>query len=149
MAFSYYRAITIDRTKVPTTNQTDFPVLISGTYTYLKTTGNGGLVQNASGYDIGFYSESSLTTKLKWEREVYNSSTGEVLYWVKVPTVNGSGAGRETTIDMAYGDASISTDQSDASNVWDSNYAAVFHFGDGTTKSGTDSTSNARNLTWT
>jgi len=43
----YRRAITIDHTKVPNTDQANFPVLISGTYSYLATTANGGGVTNA------------------------------------------------------------------------------------------------------
>jgi hypothetical protein len=147
MAFSYYRTITIDKTKVPNTNQTNFPVLVSGTYTYLKTVGNGGSVQNANGYDVGFYSDSALTTKLKWQTQKYTASTGEVVYWVKVPTVSTS---VDTVIYMAYGDASISTDQSDSTNVWDTNFQAVYHMDESSLGTGgatvSDSTSNARNM---
>ena len=46
--YSYRRAITISHTKVPTTDQTDFPVLVSGTFSYLATTANGGNVTNSS-----------------------------------------------------------------------------------------------------
>jgi len=144
MAFSYYRTITIDKTKVPNTNQTDFPVLVSGTYSYLETVANGGEVTNASGYDIGFYSDSALTTKLKWETERYIATTGEVVYWVKVPTVSTS---VDTVIYMAYGDAAITTDQSDKVNVWDSGYKGVWHLPDGTTLTANDSTSNGENGT--
>src|SRR5579864_3505140 len=56
--YSYSRAITIDHTKVPNTDQSNFPVLISGTYSYLATTGNGGKVMNANGYDIIFTSDA-------------------------------------------------------------------------------------------
>jgi hypothetical protein len=139
LAFSYYRAITIDKTKVPNTDQTDFPVLVSGTYTYLKTTGNGGDVTNANGYDIGFYSDSALTTKLKWETIKYVATTGQVIYRVKVPTV---ATATNTVIYIAYGDSGISTDQSDPSNTYDSNYVGVWNLPDGTTLSALDSTSN-------
>ena len=87
-ASEYARSITIDFTKVSATTQTDFPVLISGTYPYLAAIPTlGGKVANASGYDVGFYSDAGLTTKLKWETEKYVSTTGEVAYWVKVPLV--------------------------------------------------------------
>src|SRR5208283_4210852 len=39
--YSYRRAIVIDHTKVPNTDQANFPVLITGTYTYLATVANG------------------------------------------------------------------------------------------------------------
>jgi hypothetical protein len=133
-----YRSITIDHTLVPST-QTDFPVLISGTYSYLKTTANGGSVRNLNGYDIGFYSNSSLTSKLDWEREAYDPTTGEIVYWVKIPSLSSSS---DTVIYMGYSDASIVTDQSDPAGVWGSNYEAVWHFGDGSTLSTLDSTSN-------
>ena len=61
----YYRTLTLDQ---PASDLTDFPVLFSGTYTYLKTIANGGKVNNANGYDIIFYSDISLTTKLKFQR---------------------------------------------------------------------------------
>ncbi len=136
MAFNWYREVTIDHTKVPS-DQTDFPVLISGTYAYLKTVGNGGEVTDANGYDVGFYADVYLTSKLKWEVERYVAATGEVLYWVKVPAVSAS---VDTVFYMAYGNSGISSDQSDPANVWDANFKGVFHLPDGTTLSVADST---------
>lgn len=142
MAFSYRRTITIDYTKCGTANSTDFPMLISGTYdgtggiADLRTTGNGGKVTNASGYDIGFYSDAALTTKLSWETEQYTATTGLVKYWVKIPTLSASA---DTVIYLAYGNSAISTDQSAATTTWDSNYLGVYHLGDGTTLSVADS----------
>ena len=84
MSFSYKASITIDHTKVPNTDQSGFPVLVSGTYDGtgsepdLRSAGNGGNVQNANGYDIYFYSDSALTTRLPAERVVYNASSGFV-----------------------------------------------------------------------
>ena len=65
--YTYHRSVTIDHTKVPNTDQTNFPVLISGIYSYLATVANGGNVQNANGYDVIFTSDSSCTTKLDHE----------------------------------------------------------------------------------
>lgn len=84
--YSYSHAITINHTKVPNTDQANFPVLISGTYSYLATTGNGGNVTNANGYDVLFTSDTAGTTPLAFERESSNASTGAVNFWVKVPT---------------------------------------------------------------
>ncbi len=42
-----------------------------------------------------------------------------------------------------YGDSSITTDQSDPLNTWESNFKGVYHLGDGSTVVGTDSTGQA------
>lgn len=149
MAFSYYRSITIDRTKVPNTDQTNFAVLVSLTDNTLKSTGNGGNIQNSNGYDVYFYTDSALTTRIPAEREFYSATTGNYIGWTKVPTVSTS---VDTVIYMAYGDASISTDPNSdatygATNTWNSAFVAVYHLADGTTLSLTDSTSNAYTLT--
>jgi hypothetical protein len=143
-SFNHSRAITIDYTKVANTNQTNFPILISGTYPYLKTTTNGGNVQHVNGFDIAFYSDSALTTKLAHETESYASTTGAVAYWVKNPTLSAS---VDTVIYLAYGDSGITTDQSDRVNVWDANYKVVYHLAGGTTLDRNDSTSNTNNST--
>src|SRR5687768_9845668 len=64
--YSYRRTITIDRTKVPNTDQTNFPMLITGTFSYLATAANGGNVQNSSGFDIIFTSDAAGSTLLSW-----------------------------------------------------------------------------------
>src|SRR6266481_1251492 len=84
------RPITIDHTKVPNTDQTNFPVLISGTYPFLATTANGGNVTSASGYDIIFSPDAAGTSILDFEQESYNPSTGAINYWVRVPAVSHS-----------------------------------------------------------
>lgn len=124
MAYSFYRAIQIDHTKCGSADSSNFPVLVSGTYSYLATVANGGKVQSSSGYDIQFYSDSALTTALKFERVNWTASTGASEFWVKVPTLSAS---TDTVIYMAYGNAAISTDQQDAANVWDANYKGVWH----------------------
>ena len=55
----------------------------------------------------------------------------------KYPPVSGT---TDTPFYMLYGDPSITTDQSDPLNTWDINFKAVYHFGNGTTLSATDST---------
>lgn len=137
----FYRSITLDQ---PASDLTDFPVLFSGTYTYLKTVANSGKVQNANGYDIVFYSDSALTTKLKFERVYWDATTGVVEFWIKVPTLTTASA---LVIYLAYGNTLITTDQQDAANTWDSNYKGVYHLPDGTTLSVVDSSSNSNTLT--
>jgi hypothetical protein len=142
--YSYYRAVTIDHTKVPNTDQTNFPVLVSGTNSYLATVANGGKVQNSNGYDIGFFSNSSCSTKLDWEQEKYLSTNGEIEYWVEVPTLSHTA---DTVIYLCYGNAAVTTDLSNKAGVWDSNFQGVYHMADGTTLSGTDSTGVGNNGT--
>ena len=139
--YSYRSAITIDHTKVPNTDQTNFPVLISGTDANLATTGNGGLVTSSSGYDIIFTSDAAGSTELPFERESYNASTGSVVYWVQVPTLSHS---VDTIVYMFFGNSSVTTDQSNKTGVWDSNYKGVWHFNQTPSGSGSikDSTSN-------
>lgn len=139
-----HKVVTIDHTKVGATDHTDFPVTVSGTYAYLRTVANGGSVQNANGYDVGFYSDLALTTKLKWETHKYVASTGEVVYCVKVPSVSHT---TDTVFYMGYGDAGITTDQSDPTNAWNSGFNAVYHFGTSASLVLTDSTANALTLT--
>ena len=112
------RSLTIDHTKVPST-QSNFTVLVSLTDPALKTVANGGHVANANGYDIGFYADSGGTTKLKWEVEKYDGTTGNLIAWVKIPSVSSS---TDTVFYLMYGDSSINTDQSDPPNTWDSNF---------------------------
>src|SRR5205807_9844274 len=75
LPYSYRRAITIDHTKIPNTDQISFPLLVSGTYSYLATVANGGGVQSANGYDIIFTSDAAGLVKLDHEIESYNPTT--------------------------------------------------------------------------
>src|ERR1700722_7085448 len=81
--YGYRRTITIDHTKVSNTDQITFPVLISGTYSYLATTGNGGNVTSSNGYDIIFTSDAAGINTLPFEQESYSATTGAVNYWVQ------------------------------------------------------------------
>jgi hypothetical protein len=141
MAFSYYRAVTLDESKCGTADSTDFPVTFTGTYAYLATVANGGLVQNANGYDIGFYSDSALTTKLDWEMVTYTAATGFLEAHFRVGTLSSSTNG---VVYLAYGDSGISTFQGNVTGTWNSAFESVQHFPDGTTLTLLDSTSNDR-----
>lgn len=146
-SFGYSRTITVDHTKVPNTDQSNFPVLVSGTYTYLETVGNGGKVQDSNGYDVGFYTNSNCSTgKMSWETELYTATTGVVVYWVNNTTLSHT---VDTVFYMCYGDATISTDQSNKTAVWDTNFKGVWHLPNGTTLTANDSTSNANTGTIT
>jgi hypothetical protein len=140
--YSYQRAITIDHTKVPNTDQTNFPVLISGTYPFLATISNGGHVVNPNGYDIVFALDATCVTKLSFEVEQWNPQTGQLISWVQIPTLSHSA---DTIIYACYGNSSVATPQANPSNTWDGTFEAVWHFSDGNVVSAPDSTVNANN----
>ena len=141
--YAHRRTITIDHAKVPNTDQSNFPVLISGTYSYLATVSNGGNVQHGNGYDVIFSSDGGCVTKLDHEVESYNGTTGAVSYWVRVSLLSHV---NDTTIYLCYGNAAITTDQSNKSGVWDSNFKAVYHLNDQAANTTvTDATANGNN----
>jgi len=139
MSIPYYSPITIDHTKVPST-QTNYPVLINLTDNRFKVTPTGH-VNRSDGFDIRPFSDIALTAAMTYELEYYNSSTGQVVMWVFVPSLSSS---VDTVIYLAYGSPSFTTDGS-SSATWDGNYKAVYHLKDGTTLSAVDSTSNGNN----
>jgi hypothetical protein len=138
--YAHVRPITIDHTKVPNTDQTNFPILISGVYPFLATTANGGQVQNASGYDIIFTVDYAGTTKLDHEIESYDPATGTINMWVRLPALSHT---CDTIIYIAYGNAAVTTSQENKTSVWDSNYQAVLHLDETTGTTVIDSTVNA------
>lgn len=126
--YTYQKIITLKSAKVPSTDQNDFPVLISTTDAQLATTGNGGHVQNASGFDIIFSTVSDCSFSLKWDTETYNASTGNIIVWVKVSTVSHTS---DTSLYMCYGNSSITTYQGGAiGSAWNSGYTGVWHMND-------------------
>jgi hypothetical protein len=141
---AFYRALTFNPASnlVPST-QTNFPVTFIGTFSYLATVANGGKVQNASGFDIYFSSDSGGNTVIPFERVFWNPVTGNCEFWIQIASL-GTGT---TVIYLQYGNSAITTDQSNPTGTWDSNYVAVYHFGDGTTLNVNDSTGNANNGT--
>lgn len=149
MAFGFYRSFTVDHTLCGAADSSGFPVLIcttnaaAGTKTSFKTTGNGGKVQNASGFDIRPYSDSGLTSALTFQLVTYDATTGIFEMWVNVSTLSHTS---DTVIYLGYGDSGISMDGSSTS-TWDSNFNVVYHVKDGSTLSLSDATSNAMTLT--
>jgi len=140
----YYRSITIDKNKISGT-QANFPVLISGTYDFLKSTANGGKVDNANGYDIIFTSDPEGNNLLNWEVEKYNPATGELAAWVKTDL----SAAADKTIYIHYGNTSITRFQGNAKATWNSGYAAVHHLFNGSGIGISDATTNGNNGTIT
>jgi RHS repeat-associated protein len=143
--YSYVRAITIDHTKIPNTDQANFPFLYSITDPLLATIANGGHVTSTNGYDIVFTSDSAGQNPLNYEVESYNPATGQVIAWVQIPALSHSS---DTTLYLFYGNSNVTASQQNATGVWDSNYGGVWHLsGNGAVVSTADSTANANNAT--
>lgn len=123
----------------------NFDAYIDGD-TGLATTANGGYVTNASGFDVVFTSDSGCATPLSWETQVWSGTNGNAAYKVKIASL----AGTTTVIYRCIGKASVTTFQGGAvGGAYDSAYKMVQGFPNGTSVTGTDSSSNANNLTLT
>ena len=120
----YKRTLTIPYQGVRNSNQSNFPVLFTGTLSSLATVSNGGHVKNASGYDVIFTSDAAGTHKLNWEVERFNG-TGNFAYWIQIPTLSHT---QNTVIYLFYGNANVTTDQSNQKGTWDSTFSLVYHF---------------------
>jgi hypothetical protein len=134
--WNYYRSVTVNSGQI-TGTLTNWPAPYFGTYAYLATVANGGLVQNSNGYDIAFFADSGLMMALPCEQENYIASSGSVDYFVDVSSIAVG-----TTIYIAYGNSSVSTPQCTGSGVWDANSSLVAHFPNGSVLSVADSTGN-------
>jgi hypothetical protein len=118
--------------------------LFDSTDTTFKIVANSGDITNSSGYDIIFTSDAGGSTLLDWEIELYDGTGGRFVAWVKIPTLSHTA---DTVIYVFYGNAAITTFQGNVNGTWDSSFLLVNHYGDGSTLSLTDSTSNGRNGT--
>ncbi|MGB0065347.1 MAG: DUF2341 domain-containing protein, partial [Terracidiphilus sp.] len=124
--YGYQRAIVIDHTKVANTDQINFPFLFNSVDPGLATLDNGGHVANPNGYDIIFSADPNGQTRLDFEIEQYNPVTGQLVAWIRIPTLSHSS---DTVIYVFYGNPAITTSQANPAGVWDSNYQAVYHLG--------------------
>lgn len=126
------RSIAIDHTKVSGSEDLiDFPALISISDTFLKSTANGGDIENPNGYDIIFTSDVSGTNQLDHEIASYNDTTGELLAWVKIPTVKYD---EDTVFYIFYSDPDITESQENVADTWDV-YELIMHMNDDSTSS--------------
>lgn len=136
--YTYGKQILIQASQVSGTgSHTNFPVLISFTDPNLKSAANGGHVQNANGYDIMF-TMADCNTQLDHEIEKFDPTTGELLAWVKIPSLSTTA---NTNIHMYYGNGSVVVNPS-TSATW-SSYHGVWHLDN----SFLDQTSNGYNGT--
>lgn len=112
--WNYRKKITIQHEQVDA-DLTDFPVLIS-------LDSDTELVSSAQddGDDILFTDNAG--NKLPHEIELFDSSTGQLVAWVKTDLLNES----DTNLYIYFGNTECD-DQQSATDVWSSGYVSVFH----------------------
>ncbi|UCE36268.1 MAG: DUF2341 domain-containing protein [Thermoplasmata archaeon] len=115
----YRKKITINASQVAG-DLVNFPVLINTVDSDLQSKAR------ADGYDI-FFTEMDGSTRLDHELEKYSSSQGELVAWIKIPSLSSSS---DTSIYMYYGNNGQTTSMENPADVWDSNYSAVWHLSD-------------------
>lgn len=156
--FAYHKTITVQAGQVSNGPLTNFPMLVSVTDPNLETVANGGHVASYNAgtndpWDIIFKGLDDTTCggagtspcKLNHEIEYYVPTTGQLVAWVKVPSINTG-----TVIYMYYGNSCMTASSQNATGVWDANYKGVWHLSQnptGTAPQMKDSTSDAYNGT--
>jgi len=139
--YTYRRIIDITDAQVSGGPHANFPMLFCVTLADLKTTANGGKVTDAQGDDIVF-AASDGTTQLSHQVEKYDATTGELLAWVRVPSLAST-----TQLYIYYGNSAVTTFQGSVpGSVWNSNFKMVHHLSE-TSGAHQDSTSNNNDST--
>jgi hypothetical protein len=123
------KTITINPAQVTGGPLADYPLLFNTTDISLRTTANGGSVTKPLGWDIMFATSPTCADwatcggkKLDHEIERYNGTTGQLVAWVRVPSINNG-----TVIYIHYGDGAVAASTENRLGVWDANYQAVWH----------------------
>lgn len=140
------KTFTTDHNKCGGSDTTDYLYTISGTYSWARSVGNGGLVNLTGGvpYDFVVCSDAGGTTKIPFHRVVHDVATGFVLYRAKVALLTFA---TDKPVYVKVGDVTVTTDQQNKNGTYRADYQAFFDMGDGTTLDLTDATANARNGT--
>ena len=144
--YAFSRPVTLSTSTLGlTANLTNFPALLSIQCSDLIISGAcTDKVYNPNGpnYDFAFIDPSS-ATELNYQVESYDQTTGTLLVWVKIPTLNKT---TNNTLTFYYGSKTPPTTHNTAffAATWPSDYLAVYHFNE-TAYTGTiaDGTSNA------
>ena len=130
----YRKKITINSANV-SANLTDFPMLVN-----LSSDTDLGARAQSDGDDILFTAADEVT-KLNHEIGSFNGTSGELVAWVKIPTLSSL---VDTDIYMYYGN-SIASNQENATAVWDANFVLVDHMKDDPNTSSTSDSTNQDN----
>lgn len=112
---AYSRTVTL---AAPSSTLSNFPVMVR----VLNDPTFAAHVASPYGYDVSFQTLGSTT--LAYDLDYYDASTGSGCWWVQIPSLVSTAP---ATIKMLYGDASITTNQSQPATVW-SEYSYIYHF---------------------
>lgn len=138
--WGFRKTITIDNTKVSgPTDLSNFVMLVN-----LTSDSDLASQAQADGDDI-IFTNAAGDSLLDFELVSFNSSSGAIQAWVKIPTL---AATTDTTIQMYYGNATT-TSLADPNGVW-GRYRGVWHLEEDPNPGGAivlDSTNNGNNLT--
>jgi hypothetical protein len=117
--WTYRKQIMIDDTQV-SGDLSNFPVLIHIIDTDLKAKAQ------SDGDDILFMDGPGVANQLPHEIESYQTSNGELLAWVNIPTLK---ADEDTSFYMYYGNPDVINQQM-PEQVWDQYFTGVWHLTD-------------------
>jgi ketosteroid isomerase-like protein len=132
-SWQYRMNITISHTQVNSTF-TNYPLLVDLT--------SSSLIGNTQVNGQDFVFTDVTNQKLDHQIEFYNSTTGHLTAWVRLPLLSST---TDTTIFMYYGNT-LAPDQQNSTGIWDINYLVVLHLNDGPTQCN-DSTIKGNNGT--
>lgn len=125
MSFNFFRTVAIDHTQAGSSDTANWTCLVFFSDATLKTTANGGHVNNANGYDIVFSSTDDGSSLLTWDLAFYDGANGIVAAWVLISNLSHA---VDENFYMVYGDASISTFQGGShGSAWNANYWQIYH----------------------
>ncbi|NQV49654.1 MAG: DUF2341 domain-containing protein [Candidatus Marinimicrobia bacterium] len=124
--YEHRKLITLNSSQINgSVAHTNFPIMVKLSDVDLKSTTNGGGVVSPSGYDI-LFSQKDSSTLLDHELQNYSASTGDLLCWVRFPSLSPT---VNDTIFLYYGKTGIYSDQS-VTSTWNANYLGVWHLED-------------------
>lgn len=112
--WQYRRTVTIDHTKV-TGNQIDFPVLVDIT--------DSNFIGKAQSNGNDFVFTDSSQVQLNHEIELYDSSVGHLIAWVRVSSLSSTA---DTMLYVYYGNSG-SANQQNPTGVWDTHFMMIQH----------------------
>lgn len=133
--YTYEREIRIDHTKVGRGGLSNFPVYVTLT--------DADMVAKAQADGDDFRFLSATGTQLDHEIETWNTATGQLAAWVRIPSLSDK---VDTLIYLQYGNATTASQQ-DSAGVWDADHVLVWHLDDASTGTADDSTTNNRDGT--